>query len=210
MPRKLRLSTPGWPMHIVQRGNNRQDIFFDDQERYAYLNLLRESAEKYSVCIHAWVLMTNHTHLLCTPLEEHACSKLMQSLGGNYATYFNKKHGRTGTVWGGRYRSGQILDDSYLLCTYRYIELNPLRARMVAHPANYPWSSYRSNALGINDHLTSPHDLYLAMGTSPEQRQRVYQSLFEDELKPSQIDNIRRQLAGRAKPKPKGVKPKGV
>lgn len=199
MPRQLRQSTPGWPMHIVQRGNNRQDIFLDDQERYTYLSLLRESAEKHSVCIHSWVLMTNHTHLLCTPNKERSCSKLMQSLAGKYAAFFNKKHSRTGPIWEGRFRSSQILDDAYMLCTYRYIELNPVRAGLAKHPANHAWSSYRSNALGISDNLTCPHDVYLSMGESPEQRQKVYQSLFAEELKQPQIDNIRRQLWGRAR-----------
>ena len=160
MPRLPRLNAPGIPQHVVQRGNNRQVTFFADQDYAVYLDRLKEYAKKYNVMVHAYVLMTNHIHLLMTPLEEKGVSKLMQSLGRYYVRYVNQTYGRSGTLWEGRYKSTLVDVDNYFLAVSRYIELNPVRADMVEHAAEYPWSSYQANALGKPIELITPHSCY--------------------------------------------------
>ena len=137
MPRKPRVSIPGVVEHVIQRGNNRQIIFTGEDDMGAYLTWLKDYAEQYDVKIHAWVLMTNHVHLLCTPSTTTAISKMMQSLGRMYVMYFNRKYHRTGTLWEGRYKSCLVQDERYLLHVHRYIELNPVRAEMVDDPGDY-------------------------------------------------------------------------
>ena len=191
MPRRRRVCPPGLPVHVVQRGNNRQVCFADDSDLKAYAHWLREAAERYSVAIHAWVFMTNHVHLLMTPDTETGISQVMQSLGRRYVQYFNHRHHRTGTLWEGRYRATLVDSESYLLTCYRYIELNPVRAGMVDSPADYPWSSYRYNALGRPDSLVTAHELYQALGLSDPLRRQSYRGLFVTPMDQSQIDDIR-------------------
>lgn len=142
MARLRRISPAGLPVHLIQRGNNRQACFGSLVDYKAYINWLKEYSRKYSVAIHAWVLMTNHIHLLCTPLEDEAVSKMMQSIGRRYVQYFNHQYKRSGTLWEGRYKSCLIEAENYLIEVYRYIELNPVRAKMVKDPSEYLWSSY--------------------------------------------------------------------
>ncbi|WP_217495131.1 transposase [Vibrio sonorensis] len=147
MPRKPRLSVAGVCEHVIQRGNNRQVIFANEEDMKAYLTWLKEYSNRFQVSIHAWVLMTNHVHLLCTPSSPESISKMMQSLGRMYVMDFNRTYQRTGTLWEGRYRSCLVDSDTYLFELYRYIEMNPVRANMVAYPDDYNWSSHHCNLM---------------------------------------------------------------
>jgi putative transposase len=131
------------PVHIVQRGNNRQAIFFADEDYRAYLGWLNEAATRWACAIHAYVLMTNHVHLLLSPTDPKGVSGLMQYLGRRYVPYINHRYRRSGTLWEGRFKSSLIQSETYLLLCHRYIELNPVRAAMVVAPGDYPWSSWR-------------------------------------------------------------------
>ena len=191
MARLNRLCPIGIPQHIVQRGNNRQVCFNGDEDMAAYANWLKEFAEKYQVQIHAWVFMTNHVHLLATPLQENAVSKMMQSLGRQYVRYYNYTYKRSGTLWEGRFKSCVVDSSNYLLLCYRYIELNPVRAEMVSHPEEYKWSSYHANALGIESSLRTPHSEYLSLGNTNEERLSCYRELFRTCLELNSLNAIR-------------------
>ncbi|MFZ3154807.1 transposase [Pseudomonas sp.] len=155
MPRLPRYGLPGVPPRIIQRGNNRQAIFSCEDDYSVYLDWLKRAAEQYDLAIHAYVLMTNHVHLLATPGAEDSIAKALQSLGRRYVQYFNHRYGHMGTLWESRYRATVIDSESYLLACIRYIELNPVRAAMVTEPGEYPWSSYRCNAMGQEDELVT-------------------------------------------------------
>lgn len=178
MARLPRIELVGVPQHIIQRGNNRQVCFASDENLSAYANWLKEYSQKFEVQVHAWVFMTNHVHLLCTPMKPKAISKMMQALGRQYVRYFNYMHRRTGTLWEGRFKSCLVQQETYLLELYRYIELNPVRAGMVNEPSNYTWSSYQINALGKISDLCTPHSSYLALGSTAEERLAAYRDLF--------------------------------
>jgi putative transposase len=191
MARLPRLSIAGCPQHIIQRGNNRQACFFTEQDYTVYLDKLKDSATKHNVSIHAFVLMTNHVHLLMTAPSNDGISQVMQNLGRYYVRYVNQTYQRTGTLWEGRFKSTLVDTESYLLTLYRYIELNPVRARMVEHPAAYPWSSYQGNAGDRNITLLTPHPVYLALGNTKVERKSAYQSLFLSHLSDKTIQAIR-------------------
>jgi putative transposase len=192
VPRKPRISPIGIPQHIITRGNNRQVCFTSEDDMAFYISCLKDYSKKYKLQVHAWVLMTNHIHLLCTPFSENSVSKTMQDVGRLYVVYFNKTYKRTGTLWEGRYKSSLVQSESYLLSVYRYIELNPVRAGMVEDPADYSFSSYQINALGKASSLCTPHDEYLALGNTQKDRRDSYRTLFEYELDGGLIDNIRK------------------
>lgn len=158
MPRRARLSVPGIAWHIIQRGNNRSSCFYADDDYRRYLYLLQEQARDHGCRVHAYVLMTNHVHLLVTPARADSVSLMMKHLGQRYVQYINRTYRRTGTLWEGRFRSCLAQDEGYALACYRYIELNPVRAGMVEHPAEYPWSSYRANAQGERNVVIMPHE----------------------------------------------------
>ncbi|MCD9088270.1 transposase [Stenotrophomonas sp. SY1] len=179
MARQPRIDLPGVAQHVIQRGNDRQPCFFRDIDRVRYLQDLRELTLAGRCHVHAYVLMTNHVHLLITPGVTGAISKVMQSLGRRYVRYINDAYGRTGTLWEGRYKSHLVADDDHLLRCYRYIELNPVRAGMVAHAADYRWSSYRRNALGQADPLVRPHDCYRRLGITDTERLPAYRDLVQ-------------------------------
>ncbi|MBL4759417.1 MAG: transposase [Mariprofundaceae bacterium] len=191
MPRKPRFYVAGMPVHVVQRGNNRQAIFFDDVDYCTYLKWLYEAAGKYGCVIHAYVLMTNHVHILVTPKDVDGISRMMQYLGRRYVPYINHTYQRSGTLWEGRYKSSLIDADEYLLACYRYIEMNPVRASMVKHPSDYAWSSYACNAEGKADKLIRPHALYIALGNSERSRKEAYQALFQAGADDNEMINIR-------------------
>ena len=172
-------------------GNNRQAVFYEEQDYAAYLNWLREGATRYSCAIHAYVLMTNHVHVLLTPEREDCISRLMQYLGRHYVLYINHKYGRSGTLWEGRYKASLVQEEDYLLACYRYIELNPVRAEMVEDPGQYRWSSYGHNAQGQADALITPHLLYNALGRDGEERQSAYQGLFKAHVDEDKMTAIR-------------------
>jgi REP-associated tyrosine transposase len=194
MARLARVHLPSVPQHIIQRGNDRQACFACKEDFVAYLGWLKEYAHKNKVAIHAWVLMTNHVHILCTPTSKDDISRMMQSVGRQYVRYFNYTYQRTGTLWEGRYKSCLVQAENYLLELYRYIELNPVRAGMVEDPSEYPWSSYQINALGKTSTLYTPHTLYEALGSSTEVRQQAYRDLFKYHVDIKIIEDIRKAL----------------
>lgn len=180
MARLPRYVIPGIPQHIIQRGNNRQAIFVSEGDYTTYLAWLGESAQRYGLQIHAYVLMTNHVHLLATPTQADSVAKTLQSLGRRYVQYFNLNYKRTGTLWEGRYRATVVDAEDYLLACCRYVEMNPVRAGMVKSAAHYRWSSYRHNAQGQKDALIVEHDVYRHLGRSVQTRYEAYRSLFRD------------------------------
>ncbi len=191
MARLPRLDLPNMPQHIIPRGNNKEPCFFEEQDYKVYLSKLNEFAKLNQVSVHAFVLMTNHVHLLVTASHEGGVSKLMQMLGSYYVRYINKKYERTGTLWEGRYKSTLVDSEQYLLTVSRYIELNPVRADMVEQPAEYPWSSFRKNALGVPIELITPHITYKRLGKTDKLRQKYYLALFETELTDTTLESIR-------------------
>ena len=190
MARLPRLFIKGCPQHLIQRGNNRQAIFFSDEDYTVYLDKLKDFSEQYEVSVHAYVLMTNHVHLLVSTEHEGAISKMMQSIGRYYVLYINKNYQRTGTLWEGRYRSTIVDSDNYLLTVMRYIEMNPVRAGMVEHPAEYPWSSYQANGVGKVIELLTPHERYIKLGESNTKRLQRYVRLFDDYLSDNTLELI--------------------
>ncbi len=191
MARLPRYMIPGQPQHVIQRGNNRDIIFAADEDYQYYLQKLEDGCKKYDCALHAYVLMTNHVHLLITPYSENGISKLMQFIGRYYVQYFNYQYQRTGTLWEGRYKATLLDSERYLLTCSRYIELNPVRAGMVKDPAEYPWSSYHSNAHGENNSLISPHEVYNSLGGDDESRQANYSGLFANHIEKAELDEIR-------------------
>ena len=182
MARLPRFVLPGHPQHIIIRGNNREPVFNADEDYRFFLDKLHNAAKKHQCDIHAYVLMTNHIHLLATPHKENGISKMMQMLGRYYVQYYNYTYQRTGTLWEGRYKASLIDSETYALLCYRYIELNPVRADMIKHPAEYPWSSYRANAMGESDRLITPHLMYEALGQDEALRQHQYRTLFDGQI----------------------------
>jgi putative transposase len=194
MPRRPRIQLDGVPLHIVQRGHNRQPCFFGEQDYQAYLHWLGEALAANQCALHAYVLMTNHVHLLLTPTKAERVPHLVIALGRHYVQYINRTYKRTGTLWDSRYKSSLVHADAYLFACMRYIELNPVRAAMVEDPAHYRWSSYRANALGQTDSRVAPHPLYLDLGAGHKSRQAAYRALFLSELDAPAIDDIRLAL----------------
>jgi putative transposase len=223
MARLARYFLEGHAQHIIQRGNNRELIFADTLDYHFYLECLLEAADVYGIDIHAYVLMTNHVHILCTPQAKNSIGKTLQSIGRRYVGYFNYTYKRTGTLWEGRYKATLIDSEQYLLTCMRYIELNPVRAKMVSHPVDYPWSSYSANADGKENPLVKSHDLYCQLGRSTLERRTAYRQLFRSAVCDADLEAIRKntnkawvlgndrfrekveQLTGRRTiPKPKG------
>ena len=196
MPRTGRFFLPDQPLHVIQRGNDRQRIFFSDRDYARYRDWLMAAAAEYGCAIHAYVLMTNHVHLLATPERADSVPRTLQSLGRRYVRFVNRARRRTGTLWEGRYRAAPIDSEAYFLACMRYIELNPVRARMVAHPRDYRWSSYAAHAHGAPDAALSEHGLYRRLGASPAERQRDYRALFRAALDADFVDALRRATNG--------------
>jgi putative transposase len=184
------------PLHVIQRGNDRQAIFFDDGDYACYRRLLAEAARHHGCAVHAYVLMTNHVHLLLTPSVGDGPSRLMQWLGMRYVRHVNRTYRRTGTLWEGRFRAAPIESEGHLLACYRYIELNPVRARMVAGPGDYPWSSYRAHAEGAADPVVTDHVLFGALGATAAERRAAYRALFREVLDEAWIADLRAATNG--------------
>lgn len=191
MPRRARLAIAGIPWHIIQRGNNRSACFYTDEDRRRYLGTLEELAGRFECSVHAYVLMTNHVHLLLTPWRKQGAAMLMKHLGQRYVQYINRTYRRSGTLWEGRYRSALVQSERYVLACYRYIEMNPVRAEMVRHPRDYRWSSYRANAEDKADGLLKPRQEYLRLGSSKAGRREAYRALFKSGLNAEEVDEIR-------------------
>ena len=186
MARLARLTVPGHPYHVIQRGNNRQAIFVSIADRQVLLGLLMDSASKFGVAVHAYVLMGNHFHLLVTPQSVDALPLMMQSVGRRYVRYFNDTQGRTGTLWEGRYKSALIQTERYLLACMVYFDLNPVRAGMVAQAQDYPWSSHGHYAGLRTDKLVVPHALMWELGNTPFARESSYRILVQAGVTPEQ------------------------
>lgn len=191
MARLPRLTAPGFPHHLIQRGNNRQPIFVDEADCVRFLDDLAALAPLHGLAIHAYVLMPNHVHLLVTPAESGTLARFMQALGRRYVRWFNARHRRTGTLWEGRYRSTVVDTERYLLACMRYIELNPVRAGLVDEPAAYRWSSHRHQLGLIADAAVSEHGVYWSLGNTPFERQLAYRRLVEQALPTGELEAIR-------------------
>jgi len=223
MARPPRITVPGYPHHIIQRGNNRQPIFLREQDYQFYMQCFLKAKEETGCRVYSYCLMSNHVHFLVEPSELQGISWLLQSVGRRYVQYFNHCNQRTGTLWEGRFKSSLVGGDAYLMACYRYIELNPVRAGITSHPRDYPWSSYSFHAEGRKDPLLDEDPCYLGLGSTPLERQRSYQLFIgpgtpETELgfiriniqrggvtaEPSFIQNLSTRLARKLELGPRG------
>jgi putative transposase len=186
MARLPRLTLPGYPHHVIQRGNNRQPIFATSADYQTLLNLLDENAKKFGVAIHAYVLMSNHFHLLATPQTVEGLPQMMQAVGRRYVRYFNDSQRRSGTLWEGRYKSTLIQTERYLLACMAYIDLNPVRAGLVVQARDYPWSSHGHYTGQRIDKLITPHPLFWELGNTPFAREAAYAELVQKGISPVQ------------------------
>ena len=196
MARSARLLLPGCPLHVIQRGHLRQPCFFQRSDYLVYLDWLHEYSRFNGVAIHAYVLMTNHVHLLVSTEEVELLSAFMKGVSQRYTQYLNRRFERKGTWWEGRFRSSPVPVEKYFLVCQRYIELNPVRASMVDSADRYSWSSYAGNAGIGTDELLTPHFTYLALDACRDQRHAAYQALFVESIPPVYIDEIRNAVAG--------------
>lgn len=194
MPRKKRFYVPDIPVHVVQRGNNRDPVFFNTGDYQHYLTWLKEASLRYHCAIHSYVLMTNHIHLLVSPSSKDSISYMMQYLGRHYVPYINSHYRQSGTLWEGRYKGNLVQDDTYLLTCMRYIELNPVRACLVPNASDYLWSSFAVNRGEKNDDIITPHQTYLALGANQGSRQLAYKALFDTAMESNAVKEIRAAL----------------
>jgi len=188
MPRTARLVVPGIALHVTQRGHNRAPCFFKSADYALYLRLLARLAREHACAVHAYCLMTNHVHLLLTPQAADGCAKLMKRLAQCYTQHVNKALSRSGSVWEGRFHSCLVPTERYALACYRYVELNPVKAGLAAHPGDYRWSSYRANAEGSPNPLVVPHPSFPGM--------KAYRGLFDAALDPQVVDDLRKATKG--------------
>jgi len=191
MARKPRIYVSGMPYHVVNRGHNKMPCFDYECDKKAFFKMLAERLQKFEVQLHAYVLMTNHYHLLVTPTNGAEFPHFMQCLGRSYVGYYNHVYERTGTIWDSRYHASLIETDHYLLACYRYIEMNPVRAGIVQNPAEYGWTSYHCNARGLSSNILVPHPSYLALGDNHFSRLKAYRELFERPLSEQELCYIR-------------------
>jgi putative transposase len=191
MPRQPRLIVAGYPHHLVIRGNNRSAIFYSEKDRHFFIDSLLDVKEDTGCLIYSYCLMTNHVHLLAEPETEDGIRRMIQCLGRRYVRYINSTYERTGTLWEGRYKSSVVSKDSYLLACCRYIELNPLRAKIVKDPSQYPWSSYSFRAEGKPHKLLTEDPVYRAFGDTPSERQRAYQKWMKGSIPDGEWSTIR-------------------
>ncbi len=196
MGRLGRYFVPDQPLHVIQRGNNRKAVFFDDEDFAQYRAWLIAAAEANGLCVHAYVLMTNHIHLLATPASSESLPRTMQTLGRCYVRWINARYRRTGTLWEGRYRAAPIDSEEYFIACCRYIQLNPVRARMVEHPRQYRWSSYRAHAEAKDDALAGFHPVWRRLGRGVPERQAAYRDLIKEKLDPGFVEALRRATNG--------------
>jgi putative transposase len=195
MARLPRIDVPGIPQHLIARGNNRSDLFRDDADRCIYLQFMQEALEKCACEVHAYVLMTNHVHIVATGHLPGELSDFMQRIGRRFARLVNIRWHRTGTLFEGRFWSSLIDSNAYLLKCMRYVELNPVRAGMVRHPREFGWSSYRENAGGTPSGLLKPHSLYQALGATAQERAETYRGLVALGVTDEDLSRIRQSAA---------------
>jgi putative transposase len=191
MARRPRLALAGVPLHVIQRGNNRNACFVGDGDRRLYLQCLGEAAGKHRCAVHAYVLMPNHVHLLVTPAAGDGVSMMMQEVGRRYVRLFNDTHKRTGTLSEGRYKAAMIDSERYFLTCQRYVESNPVRAALVEKAQDFAWSSHRHCAFGVRNPLVTPHEIFQSLGRDDESRRAAYVSLFAEPIPAKEIERIR-------------------
>jgi len=191
MARHSRLELPGVPQHVIQRGNNRAACFFAESDYRLYLECLRDASVRLDCAVHAYVLMTNHVHLLVTPRQPGAVSRMMQHVGRRYVRTVNDGYRRSGTLWEGRFRSNLVESERYFLICQQYIELNPVRSAMVGHPRDYRWSSHRHYAEGLLDPLLAEHECFDRLGVTVEDRRDAYRALFRGYIDQRELQEIR-------------------
>ena len=191
MARPRRIQIADLTQHVINRGNNRSDIFRADEDYLFFLVALRDAAVRYQLEVHAYALMTNHFHLMATPRVATGLSAAMHALGTKYVLYFNRRYARTGGLFEGPFKSSVIDTDTYWFTCMRYVELNPVRAGLVSEPADYRWSSYRSNALGVHDRLIAPHSLYVSLGKSASCRQQSWRGQCCEAITQEQLFKLR-------------------
>lgn len=196
MARLGRYFVEGQALHVIQRGNDRKPVFFADEDYARYREWLIAASQVHGLAVHAYVLMTNHVHLLVTPKTSLCLPRTMQSLGRRYVRHVNTLYRRTGTLWEGRYKAAPIDSEEYFIACCRYIELNPVRARMVDHPRHYRWSSYRAHAEGRQDTLAAFHDALRRLGRTVEERHAAYRALMKERLDPGFVDALRAATNG--------------
>jgi len=194
MSRKPRIFVAGMTQHVIQRGNNRTDLFRAPLDYAVFLCAMREASRRFGLSVHAYALMTNHVHLMVTPATCTSLPHTMQAIGRRYVPYFNERYGRTGGLFDGRYRSLAIDDESYWFTCMRYIELNPVRARLVNKPEVYEWSSYRYHAMGDANTLITEHATYHRLGESPEDRRRSWRAICAEAVPETELNEIRNAL----------------
>ncbi len=181
--RPPRISTINGMYHVTIRCNNKEFFIQDEEDFLLYKDVLANSKEKYNTLIHAYCITNNHVHLIvATPFEDNL-SKFMQSLNGNYAKKYNKRHGKTGRFWGGRFHSVLIESETYFYNIMLYIEFNMLRCKQINDPSLWNWSSYNAHAYGKEDHILDFHPLYNELGSTPEKRQSYYRKMAQDRLR---------------------------
>lgn len=190
MARLARLFVPGCAQHVMARGHNRMAVFTDDVDRQTWLAMLKDVLPRCGVALHAWVLMGNHYHLLLTAKTAADTSSLIQTVGRRYTQWFNTRHGRSGTLWEGRYRSAVVADERYLLVCQRYIDLNPVRAGLAARPEDWWWSSYAHHAGLRTDDFLQDHALYWGLGNTSFERQAAWRALCDEGLSAAQVQTV--------------------
>lgn len=191
MARLPRVVLQGMPQHVIQRGTARCNIFHDDRDRRFFLACLTQASSTYRCDVHAYVLMTNHVHVLLSPRGEQGLSKMMQVVGTRYVQYFNSRYSRIGALWQGRYKASIVDSDGYFFICTRYIELNPVRAGIVRQPGEFPWSSYGHNVLGRTDPLVREHSLFDSLGHTPRDRRAAYAEMFAGVIDDRTLQMIR-------------------
>ena len=191
MARPPRLELPGVPLHVIQRGNNRGACFFNDTDRRFYLKCLERAAAANDCAVHAYVLMTNHVHLLVTPSAAGGVGAMVQDIGRRYVRVINTVHGRSGSLWEGRFKSSLIDSEAYLLTCHRYIELNPVRAGLASHPGAYPWSSHAYYTGTRTDDLITEYPQYRSLGRGEAERRKAFCSLFDEPIERQVLEKIR-------------------
>ena len=194
MARRPRIFISGLSHHVIQRGNNRADMFNTDSDYELYLYALNDAAIRFRVAVHGYACMTNHVHLMLTPASADGIPKMMQAVGRRYVYHFNHCHGRTGGLFDGRYRDLIVDTDEYWFTCMRYVELNPVRAGLVSIPDHYRWTSYAAHAFGALDRLVTLHALYLALGPSPELRQEAWRTTCGVALPPDVLKKMRESV----------------
>lgn len=194
MQRPGRVYLPGISLHVIRRGINRAPIFGQETDYELILALLDFTSGRHGVDVHGYVMMTNHYHLMVTPRSATALPGMMRDLGREYVLRYNRKYGRIGTLWAGRHRQIPVTDERYWLTCLRYIEQNPVRAKMVACPGDYKWSSFHANSLGEPVHWLTPHPVYLALGSNPDERQLTYRAICGETLNDEELTRQRHGL----------------